>query len=59
MSQSDMLPRVVRVIPAQSSWLLQVDDDWDTMTEEQRQDYIWEAAMDNGKVSFDYEPTAK
>jgi hypothetical protein len=50
--------RTVRVFPAGGSWLLKIYEDWDTMTEEQRHEYIWEAAMDNGKVGFTYEDSA-
>jgi hypothetical protein len=52
-----MSERTVRVFPAGGSWLLKIYEDWDTMTEEQRHEYIWEAAMDNGKVSFEYAPS--
>lgn len=48
--------RVVRVYPDGKSWLLEVYEDWETMTEDQRQEYIYDAAMDNGKIgAFEYD----
>jgi len=49
-----MFDRVVRVYPNAESWLLLIDDDWETMTEDERQTYIYEAALDNGKGGFEY-----
>lgn len=47
--------RAVRVFPDTASWLLEIEDDWDSMTEDQRQEYIYESACDCGKIgAFTY-----
>lgn len=61
MSAPDSLPdeRAARIYPDSRSWLLKLPDEWDSMNEAERQDYIWEAAMDNGKFGFEYEEVPK
>ncbi len=49
-----MSTRIVTVYPVPTSWTLEIDEDWETLTEEQRQAYIYEAAVDNGQIGFDY-----
>ena len=50
MSDRPSKTRVIRVYPDTASWLLEVDEEWGTMTEDQRQEYIYEAALDCGKI---------
>jgi len=49
-----MSERCITVYPTPTSWLLSIDSDWESMTEERRQEYIYEAAIDNGKIGFEY-----
>lgn len=59
MSQVPTDARIARIYPDSKSWLLELPDEWDTMNEDERQDYIWEAAMDNAKFSFEYDEVPK
>ncbi len=43
-------PRRVLVTTLPTRWVLQVEDDWDALNEDERQAYIYEAAMDNDKL---------
>lgn len=43
-------PRRVLVTTPPTRWVLQVEDDWDALNEDERQAYIYEAAMDNDKL---------
>ena len=49
-----MSERVVWIYAKSPAWTLEIDSDWDTMTEQQRQEYIYEAAVDSGMLAFDY-----
>ena len=47
--------RCARIYPDPQSWLLELPEEWDSMTEDERHDYIREAALDNCKGGFKYE----
>jgi hypothetical protein len=42
--------RRVLITTPPTRWTLQVEDDWDALNEDERQAYIYEAAMDNDEL---------
>lgn len=52
--------RVIRVYPPTNALRIAIDDDWDLMSEDERQDYIWDCMIESGRLGpFDYEEVPK
>jgi hypothetical protein len=46
---SDPKPRTVLITTRPTRWVMVVDEDWDMLTEDERQEQIYECACDNDK----------
>ena len=58
-TENDVAPRRIRVYPDPQMWYAEMPEDWDSMDESARMDYIWEVGMDNQKFGFKYEESPK
>lgn len=49
-TKDQKIVRTVLVTTPPTRWVMEVEEDWDALNEDERQAFIWDAAMDNDKM---------